>query len=148
MSTKLCLLASLIVLVCYICGVRPYIVMSGSMEPSIRTGSLCLVDTKAEYDEIEVSDVIAFRQGAGMVTHRVIAITEDGMETKGDANECSDGITTTRVNFGGKTVVSIPYAGYVFHVMQQRWMRWGLAMGALVWIIGKTVKDPTEMEKC
>ena len=95
------------------CGIHPFITMSGSMEPSIHTGSLCIVDTKATYDEIEVGDVIAFRISTGaLVTHRVISITDEGLETQGDANDISDGISTTTENFYGETIFSIPYMGY------------------------------------
>ena len=95
-------------------GFRPYIVLSGSMEPQIHVGSICLVNTEAGYDDIHVGDIIAYEAGNGaLVTHRVITITAQGMETKGDANEVSDGITTTEENFHGKTVGSIPGIGYM-----------------------------------
>lgn len=48
-----------------------------------------------------------------MVTHRVIAVTNAGFETKGDANNQSDGISTNKGNYKGKTILSIPYAGYI-----------------------------------
>ncbi len=102
------------VLVLYILGIRPYVVMSGSMEPSIHTGSVCFVNTRVDYDKVEPGDVIAFQTAIGtMVTHRVVAVTGEGMETKGDANDVSDGVSTTPVNFSGKTLFSIPYLGQV-----------------------------------
>ena len=99
-------------------GINPSIVRSGSMEPEILTGSLCMVHTKHEFDEIEVGDVIAFEVGKSLVTHRVTAITTDGLITKGDNNEISDGLTTTKENYLGKNIVSIPYLGYVFSFLQ------------------------------
>ena len=94
-------------------GIRPYVVLSGSMEPVIRTGSLCFVYRRADYEDICTGDIIAFHvQGGNLVTHRVIAVTEEGLETKGDANELSDGITTTERNFEGKTLFCIPGLGY------------------------------------
>ena len=107
-------------LVLFAFGIKPFITMSGSMEPEIHTGSVCFVDTKAEYDEILTGDVIAYRAGnGGLVTHRVLSISDEGMETKGDANEVTDGISTTPVNFYGKTLFSIPYVGYVIKTLQQ-----------------------------
>lgn len=109
-----------VVLLLGVCGIRPYITISGSMEPSIRTGSVCFVNTKAEYDEIQEGDVIAFETSTGKkVTHRVISISEKGMETKGDANAVSDGISTTPENFFGKTVFSVPYIGYILIHLRQ-----------------------------
>lgn len=34
-------------------GIKPYIVMSGSMEPTIHTGSVCFVNTIADYSDIK-----------------------------------------------------------------------------------------------
>ena len=93
-------------------GIRLYVVMSGSMEPEIPVGSLCIIDTHADYDEVQAGDVIAFWRGRSLVTHRVVAVTPDGLETKGDANERSDGITTQEDNFHGKYVGDVPYIGY------------------------------------
>ena len=83
--------------------INPYIVMSASMEPEIQTGSLCFVDTKYPYSDIKDNDIIAFQTESDMfVTHRAIDVTEEGIETKGDANDISDGITTTEKNYLGK----------------------------------------------
>lgn len=105
-----------------ICGVSkciPYIVLSGSMEPSIRTGSLCIVDTRVPFDQIKVGDVVAFVTGNGqMVTHRAVVIRDGMIETKGDANAVTDGFTTSEVNYHGKTLLSIPYLGYVISWVQ------------------------------
>ena len=53
-----------------------------------------------------------------MVTHRVISVTNAGFETKGDANKVSDGISTNKTNYRGKTILSIPYAGYISMYLQ------------------------------
>lgn len=100
-------------------GIKPFIVLSGSMEPNIHTGSICFIDTNFQYENIEKNDVIAFKAANGvLVTHRVINISEDGMETKGDNNEVSDGISTTKENFEGKNLFSIPYLGYISQFIQ------------------------------
>lgn len=113
-----------------ICGVTPYIVMSGSMETAIHTGSVCFVNENVEYEEIEVGDIIAFEAGTGvMVTHRVIDITDEGFETKGDNNDVSDGISTTKSNYCGETVLAIPYVGYALAMLQTKR---GMIIGATV----------------
>lgn len=100
-------------------GKRPFIVVSGSMEPSIHVGSISIIDTNANYEDIKTQDVIAFEsEGGKMVTHRVINITEEGFETKGDNNDVSDGVTTTKVNYKGKNIFSIPYLGYIVRFIQ------------------------------
>lgn len=116
----LLILVPALFLIFWFLGIRPFIVMSGSMEPVIPTGSICFVDTKASYSEIEPQDTIAFTVGNHMlVTHRVIRITEKGMETKGDANEVSDLQLVTDTNYIGKTMFSIPYLGYLASQFQK-----------------------------
>ena len=67
------------------------------MEPSIHVGSLCFVNKHYKYEKIKENDIIAFKIPTGnKATHRVIRITEEGFETKGDANEAADGFITTK----------------------------------------------------
>ncbi len=64
-------------------------------------------------------DVAAFRlSGGGQVLHRVIQVTEEGMETKGDANDLSDGISVTEGNYIGKAIFSVPALGYLIVAVQ------------------------------
>lgn len=96
--------------ICKIGNIEPRIVLSGSMEPKIHTGSICFINKKVPYDKIKTGDIIAFKAGKNtMVTHRVISVTNAGFETKGDANKVSDGISTNKTNYRGKTILSIPY---------------------------------------
>ena len=116
----LALLTVVSFLLCYLYGLKPYITMSGSMEPQICTGSLCFVDTKTEYKDVKENDIIAFETtSGGLVTHRAINISDSGIETKGDANETSDGISVTPENFRGKNVFLIPYLGYGIKYLQK-----------------------------
>ena len=57
-------------------------VLSDSMYPTIKTGDVIMVVPKDEY---EVGDIVAFEDGAIIVTHRIIDENEDGtFVTKGD----------------------------------------------------------------
>ena len=70
-------------------GINSYIILSGSMEPVIRTGSMVLVDTQTE--NIQSGDIIMYRLQKENVVHRVVEIQEDGkIITKGDNNENAD----------------------------------------------------------
>lgn len=79
-------------------GKTPLVVLSGSMSGDapdhIETGDLIIVD-KAEASELNVGDVISFKQGKVIVTHRIIEISsgENGellFTTQGDANGTPD----------------------------------------------------------
>lgn len=113
-------------------GIKPYIVLSGSMEPKIKTGAVAYIDTKVDVKEIKEGDIIAFNIGAKQVTHRVVEINNDRtFTTKGDANKVID---MNRVKFSsyiGKTIFSIPYLGYVLAAIQTK-----LGYSILIAVIG------------
>lgn len=95
-----------------------FVVMSGSMEPAIPTGSIVFVkDAPAE--SIEEGDVITFSKGTGTVTttHRVIEKYQSGggirFETKGDNNEVPDTEPVYRSDLVGVVMFSVPFIGYL-----------------------------------
>jgi signal peptidase I len=78
----------------HVSGVQPLVVRSGSMEPTVRTGSMVLVRTIAAA-EIERGDVVAVDRPDGMrVMHRVVDVHHSGeratLTMKGDANDDVD----------------------------------------------------------
>ena len=103
----------------YILGFKPYVVLSGSMEPTIKTGSLCIINQNIKYDDIKEKDIIAFRFNDGtLVTHRVYKKTKNGLTTKGDNNKNTDKNIITKNNYVGKNIFWIPKAGYVVGLVQ------------------------------
>ncbi len=101
-----------IFLITRLLNVEPFIVLSGSMEPAIPTGSIVLADKNSE--DINVGDIIAFRRGDISVTHRVSGIDDDGnFITKGDANETKDPAPVAREQVIGKCRFMVPFLGYV-----------------------------------
>ena len=105
-------------------GMNLYIVRSGSMEPEILTGSLCMINIKCPYEKIQCGDVIAFESGNTLVLHRVIQHTDEGLITKGDNNQVDDGMTTTEENYVGKNLGTVPYLGYFVSWIQTRRGKW------------------------
>ena len=117
-------------------GFKPYVVRSGSMEPEIHTASVAIVNENANFYDIEVGDVVAFKLQTGeLVTHRVIEITKiDGIThfmTKGDNNDAADGYTTNIQNYYGKTEFSIPNLGYI--------MDWMMSLQGRIVLIGSGI---------
>ncbi|MBR6137042.1 MAG: signal peptidase I [Bacilli bacterium] len=106
-------------LILYFCGVVPYVVLSGSMEPTIETGSVCFINKNTKISSIKEKDIIAFKFKDGtLVTHRAIKITDSGITTKGDNNEDIDGNKVTKENFVGKNIIWIPKVGYLIKACQ------------------------------
>lgn len=105
----------ILVLLYFATGLRLCSVESGSMEPTIPTGSLCIVSTRVEYEDIKLGDVVVYIRASDgkRIIHRVIEITEDGMVTKGDANNRDDGVSVTKDpdNLFAKNLFHIPYLG-------------------------------------
>ena len=102
--------ASLLIL--FLCGIRCYIVKTGSMEPAVPKGSVCFVNHRIPLEDIREGDIITFSAGETMlVTHRAVRIGDSGITTKGDANNTADAAKVTGDNFIGKTVFVLPYIG-------------------------------------
>ncbi len=68
-------------------GFAQAVVVSGSMQPAIEVGDFLILWEKKEY---RVDDIITFRWGNNLVTHRIIAIDGDRVVTKGDSNNIAD----------------------------------------------------------
>jgi signal peptidase len=74
-------------------GYKPFIVLSDSMLPTISSGDLVLVK-EVDVEKLEQGDVIAFREGTSVVTHRIVEVMNEGdakrFRTKGDNNNVAD----------------------------------------------------------
>lgn len=92
----------------HVLGFYPMLVTTGSMEPDLPAGSLVVAHAQSDY---RVGDVISFRQGDAVVTHRVIGQTPQGFRTAGDANNTPDRETVPLDAVLGRVVVCLPWAG-------------------------------------
>ncbi len=92
--------------------VKPFVVVSGSMEPAIPTGSIIYTIKKKEYQN---GDVITFLDGKGNTSHRIVGSTTVGGEryylTKGDQNDFKDEDLVSENNVLGKITATIPFVG-------------------------------------
>lgn len=110
--------AAVLIAVTFLFGGRFYAVLSGSMEPAVYTGDAVFVDSRSPFGEIEPGEIVCFESAAGTpVIHRAVRVTPEGIETKGDANKITDGISTTEKNYIGKVIFNIPFAGYIMHFL-------------------------------
>ncbi|WP_336001206.1 signal peptidase I [Halorientalis halophila] len=69
-------------------------VETGSMAPTLQPGDGFVAVPAALAGPVEPGDVVTYRaerlQGGGLTTHRVVAVTDAGYVTKGDANAVTD----------------------------------------------------------
>ena len=101
-----------IICIPYIFKYKPLVVLTGSMEPSFQTGSI-IYYKNVPSNEIKVGDIITFKMGNSLVSHRVYSINDGLYETKGDANNAVDSGKIKYSDIVGKdSNLSIPYLGY------------------------------------
>ncbi len=106
--------AAAAVLLLLLFGVRPYAVATGSMEPTIPQGSVCFVNQRAAFADVREGDIIVFRLGELLVTHRAVQIDPAGVTTQGDANSSPDTAgKVTEENYVGSVLFWLPFVGAV-----------------------------------
>lgn len=105
-------------------GVKPYVVLTGSMVPAIPVGSLVYTEDVLP-DDIQEGEVITFFEsqkafngsegGSVVVTHRVVEndVEASALITKGDANDEADLFPIPYENVIGKVVFHLPFLGRV-----------------------------------
>ena len=74
-------------------GWKPFIVLSGSMETEIYAGDIAVVK-EVNTEDLKKGDIIAFKNGDIVITHRIEEIIEENGQTKyitkGDNNNIVD----------------------------------------------------------
>ena len=106
-------------------GITPYVVVSGSMEPTFHVGSVVYVVEVDAYD-MKKGDPVTYKVGTTVVTHRIDEVIKTGVDktsvryvTKGDANKTADlGEPLHPSNVIGKPIFSIPVLGYIANFVQ------------------------------
>lgn len=134
----------------------PMIVLSGSMEPKIKTGSLVFI-RPVDTSKIAVNDVIAFvgegapGQTGPLTTHRVVEIVRgsDGIRfrTKGDANPTPDPWLVPVGAVHGEEAATLPYFGYLSAFTRSRLgFSLFILIPALVVIVGEVIEIVRELK--
>ncbi|MGG7078813.1 signal peptidase I [Clostridium sardiniense] len=105
-------------------GYKFYDVLTGSMSPTIKAGSLIVVK-EIDDTEIKEGDIITFKGNStsNITTHRVVEVIEENknikFQTKGDANDVLDPMLIDGNLLVGKVVFDIPYMGKVMSFINQ-----------------------------
>lgn len=95
----------------FVGGYRSFLVQSGSMEPSIMTGDIIIINKQKQYFK---NNVITFQDNKnGVITHRIFDIEGNNLTTRGDANKTSDPEKITQKMILGKVIFTIPKLGYL-----------------------------------
>ena len=98
-----------------------YVIMSGSMEPTIMTRDAIIVQ-RVDEGKLKKDDIITYKSEDPyfygiMITHRIVDITtvdgETVYVTKGDDNNTADRLKVKENQIYGKVVMVIPKIGYI-----------------------------------
>jgi len=97
-------------------GIKTYIIISRSMEPNLNIGDIVFVK-KCEEENLKNNDIISFREGQFVITHRIVEIkeNENGKEyvTKGDNNKIKDEVTVKYCDIEGVYIGKVAYIGNI-----------------------------------
>lgn len=114
----------------FLFGYRPVFILSGSMEPYMMTNGIAFTKEVNDISELKLGDVVTFHinndEGDTIyITHRIIAIDQDKIYTKGDNNNVGDGLPITMENVEAKVIA-------VFN--QSAWLvaKWQTTAGKLL----------------
>lgn len=93
-------------------GHKPLVVISGSMEPTLKVGSILYYHSQDIID-FNQDDILVYKAKAHIISHRIVSQSETGFMTKGDANNTIDSNEVLNKQVLGKgTNWCIPYVGY------------------------------------
>lgn len=155
----LVVLLALLLVGARVVGLQVFVVLSGSMEPTYRTGSLIYVKKVDPYTIQEGQSITFMMNETTVATHRVVGIVPDEEDptvirfrTKGDANDAEDGGLVHYKNVIGRPVFSIPYLGYVADYIQHPPGRYvaisaGAVLLLLVFLPDVFSEDPDKKKK-
>jgi len=110
-------------------GYNIYVVQSGSMEPALSVGDMIVTGPAGGWlsGDIEIGTIITYDNGHKSVTHRVIAVGDDHVITKGDASEDPDTFAASLGAVEGVLLFSIPHFGHVINFIGTK-LGWFLAI--------------------
>jgi len=92
-------------------------ITSGSMWPALKKSDIVFIKG-ADKSELEIGDIIVYKNEKGFTIHRIIELNKETLKTKGDANNISDklikyeDVVGKTVNLSGKPL-RIPKLGNV-----------------------------------
>ena len=106
-----------------------YVVLSGSMEPAIQTGSLVYTHETNDYTK---GDIITFSVQDRTVTHRIVGETSEGFITKGE-KQPPDSWRISESQIRGEYAFSVPLYGYLLRPLTGPGLAlWGMIVGVVI----------------
>lgn len=132
-------------------GHKPLVVISGSMESTLKVGGI-LYYSQEDLDNFKKGDILVYKKDKHIISHRIVSRQDNCFITKGDANNTVDSSLVQENQILGKgTNWSIPYIGYYANFIYTH--KYILFLSVMVIIVDLTYdlykkrKDNIENEK-
>lgn len=109
-------------------GGSAFVIAGESMEPALHRGAI-VVDRPIGESGVAEGDIVTFRSSDQIVTHRVLAVTPEGIQTQGDNNRSPDSTLLTTTDLLGQTGIVVPYLGW-----PRLWLGEGSYLPLAVWL--------------
>lgn len=122
-------------------GFGTAIVLSGSMEPTLRVEDLIIV---TQQDNYQVGDVVVYQSENSLVVHRIIAMEGSAVTTQGDANNAPDSPVELAL-VKGKVVGRVENAGRVLRLLKSPVVAFGL-MALAIYLLESSFRKEKEKE--
>ncbi len=91
-------------------GIATFVVLTGSMEPTIQAGEMIVVKEENAY---QIGDIVTYREEKDfLVTHRIVKIDGENITTKGDNNNLEDK-TIKEGQILGKVIFQSKLCGFI-----------------------------------
>ncbi len=104
-------------------GIKSFVIVSESMEPTIMTNDLIFI-TNTSKEDLEIGDIISFKTGDYINTHRIVRIEEKNGEevyiTKGDNNNREDRGYVEFQDIEGKYLFRLPGFGKITEILKSK----------------------------
>lgn len=129
-------------------GVKTYTIISGSMQPELNIGDIVVVKEVGD-NELNIDDIIAYRSGQNIVTHRIVSINyvngQKQYTTKGDYNNIEDDEILTIKSIEGKVVNKIKYIGNITILLQEKFSIILIMLVFFIYISSKKNKEKEDL---
>jgi signal peptidase I len=92
-------------------------ITSSSMWPQLKEGDVVFIKGVSGKEEVRVGDVVVYRNERGFTIHRIIAMNDTTLTTKGDANNVDDTpikyeqLVGKMIVYGNGRAIRIPWLG-------------------------------------
>ena len=93
-------------------GIKTFVIVSGSMQPDLMIGDIVIVK-KCEENDINIGDIISYRSGQSVITHRVIEFSENDGQTGYITKGVKDNVVVKFEDIEGKYIGKISKLGNV-----------------------------------